>query len=56
MAWVMKNTTWFFALRPTKKPLNSSPTLETLYSVFGRGLPAAPLQIAGTFPESLDAP
>lgn len=56
MAWVMKNSTWFFALRPTKKPLNSSPTLETLYSILARGLPAAPLQIAGNFPESLDAP
>ena len=56
MAWIMKNSTWFFALRPTKTPSNSSPTLDTLFSVLGRGLPAAPLQIAGTFPESLDAP
>jgi Flp pilus assembly protein CpaB len=56
MAWAMKQGTWFFMLRPTNKPLNSSPTVETLFSILGRGLPAAPRQIAGNFPESVDAP
>jgi Flp pilus assembly protein CpaB len=56
MAWAMKQGTWFFALRPTNKPSNSSPTVETLYSILGRGLPGAQRQIAGNFPESVDAP
>jgi Flp pilus assembly protein CpaB len=56
MAWAMKQGTWFFLLRPTNKPLNSSPTVESLFSILGRGLPAAPRQIAGNFPESVDAP
>jgi Flp pilus assembly protein CpaB len=56
MAWAMKQGSWFFMLRPTNKPSNSSPTVETLFSIMGRGLPAAPKQIAGNFPESVDAP
>jgi hypothetical protein len=56
MGWAMKQGTWFFVLRPTNKPANSSPTVETLFSIMGRGLPAAPKQIAGNFPESVDAP
>jgi Flp pilus assembly protein CpaB len=56
MAWAMKQSTWFFALRPTNRPLNSSPTVESLFSILGRGLPAAQRQIAGDFPESVDAP
>ena len=56
MAWAMKQGTWFFMLRPTNKPANSSPTVETLFSILGRGLPSAPRQIAGNFPESVDAP
>ncbi len=56
MAWALKQGAWFFLLRPTNKPLNSSPTVETLFSIMGRGLPAAPKQIAGNFPESVDAP
>jgi Flp pilus assembly protein CpaB len=56
MAWAMKQATWFFALRPTSKPANSSATVETLSSILGRGLPGAPGQIAGNFPESIDAP
>ncbi len=56
MAWAMKQGTWFFMLRPTNKPFNSSPSVETLFSILGRGLPAAPKQIAGDFPESVDAP
>ena len=39
MAWAMKQTTWFFALRPTSKPANSPGTADTLFSVFSRGLP-----------------
>ena len=34
MAWAMKQTTWFFALRPTSKPANSPGTADTLFSVF----------------------
>jgi Flp pilus assembly protein CpaB len=56
MAWAMKQGTWFFMLRPTNKPINSSPTVETLFSILGRGLPSAQKQIAGPFPESVDAP
>lgn len=56
MAWAMKQGTWFFLLRPTNKPFNSSPTVESLFSILGRGLPSAPSQIAGNFPESVDAP
>ena len=56
MAWAMRNATWFFALRPTNKPNNSSPTVETMFSLLGRGLPSAQQQIAGNFPESIDAP
>jgi Flp pilus assembly protein CpaB len=56
MGWAMKQGAWFFALRPTNKPLNSSPSVETLFSILGRGLPAAPRQIAGNFPESVNAP
>jgi Flp pilus assembly protein CpaB len=56
MAWAMKQGTWFFVLRPTNKPSNSSPTVETLFSILGRGLPSAPKQVAGNFPESVDAP
>jgi Flp pilus assembly protein CpaB len=56
MSWVLKQATWFFALRPTNKPRNSSPSVETLFSILGRGLPSADRQIAGNFPESVDAP
>jgi Flp pilus assembly protein CpaB len=56
MAWAMKQTTWFFVLRPTSKPRNSAGTAETLFSVFGRGLPGASGQIAGSTQASIDAP
>jgi Flp pilus assembly protein CpaB len=56
MAWALVNAKWMFLLRPTNKPSNSSPSIETLFSTLGRGLPSAQLQIAGNFPESLDAP
>lgn len=56
MAWAMKQGTWLFALRPTNKPTNSRPSIETVFSILGRGLPAAPQQVAGNFPESVDAP
>lgn len=56
MGWAEKQATWFFVLRPTNKPLNSSPTVETLFTLLGRGLPGASGQIAGNFPESIDAP
>jgi Flp pilus assembly protein CpaB len=56
MSWIMKQTTWFFALRPTNKPQNSPATVDTLFSVLGSGLPAASQQIFGNFPGSVDAP
>lgn len=56
MGWAMKQGTWFFALRPTNKPANSSPTIETVFSILGRGLPSAKTQVSGDFPESVDAP
>jgi Flp pilus assembly protein CpaB len=56
MLWAMSNANWFLALRPTARPRNSRPSLDTLYSVLGRGLPVGTAQkhIAGTFPESID--
>jgi len=56
MGWVMKGGAWFFALRPTNKPLNNPPSLETFFKVLGRGLPNAEGQIVGDFPGSFDAP
>jgi Flp pilus assembly protein CpaB len=56
MLWTMSNASWFLTLRPTAHPRNSRPSVDTLYSVLGRGLPAgtAQKQIAGTFPESVN--
>lgn len=56
MLWAMKNGTWFLALRPTARPLNSRPSMDTLYSILSRSLPrsSAQKQIAGMFPESFD--
>ena len=56
MAWALRQANWMFALRPTNKPTNSRPSVETLFSILGRGPPAAPQQIAGNFPESVDEP
>jgi Flp pilus assembly protein CpaB len=55
MAWAMKNTTWFLALRPTKRPRDSKASLETLKTFLGRGLSPneAARKIAGTFPQSV---
>jgi Flp pilus assembly protein CpaB len=55
MGWAVKHSTWFLALRPTARPRNSGPSLETLKTVLGRGMPAAKAadQIAGDFPEGL---
>lgn len=55
MAWAMKNTTWFLALRPTKRPRDSKASLETLKTFLGRGLPPneAARKIAGTYPQSV---
>ena len=52
----MKSSTWFFVLRPTNKPSNSAPSVETVFSLLGRGLPNPQGQILGQFPESVDAP
>jgi Flp pilus assembly protein CpaB len=55
MAWAMKNSTWFLALRPTKRPRDSKASLETLKTFLGRGLPPgeALRKIAGTYPQSV---
>jgi Flp pilus assembly protein CpaB len=56
MLWALKNGTWFLALRPTAHPRNSRPSIDTMYSILARGLPAssAQKQIAGMYPESFD--
>lgn len=58
MAWVMKQGNWFLALRPTNKPRNSQPTVETIFSFLYRGLPPAQQRqvTARNFKESVDAP
>ena len=56
MSWALSQTKWFLALRPTNKPRDSRQQLDTLLSIFGRGLPAPQQQIAGNFPESVDVP
>jgi Flp pilus assembly protein CpaB len=56
MGWAMKGGTWFFALRPTNKPLNSKPSIETTESFLGRGLRNPAAQVIGGFPGSFDAP
>jgi Flp pilus assembly protein CpaB len=56
MGWVMKGGTWFFVLRPTNKAANSVPSVDTIFSVLGRGLRNPNEQIIGHFPESFDAP
>jgi Flp pilus assembly protein CpaB len=55
MSWALQNSKWFLALRPTARPRNSGPSLETLKTFLGRGMPPATAkkQIAGDFPESL---
>ena len=55
MSWALQNSQWFLALRPTARPRSSGPSLETLKTVLGRGIPAgkAANQIAGDFPEGL---
>ena len=40
MSWALQNSQWFLALRPTARPRNSGPSLETLKTVLGRGMPA----------------
>jgi Flp pilus assembly protein CpaB len=54
MGWAMKNTRWFFALRPTNHPSNSGSAPVTLFSFLTRGVSAslAPRIIAGTAPYS----
>ena len=56
LALAMKSSTWFFVLRPTNKPRNSAPSIETVFNFLGRGLPNPQAQIVGQFPESVDAP
>jgi Flp pilus assembly protein CpaB len=56
MGWAMRNGTWFLALRPTTRPTQSTPSLETLHSFLARGLSpsTADAEIKGDFPESLN--
>ena len=58
MSFLMKQGNWFLALRPTNKPRNSAPTIETIFGFLYRGLP--PVQqrqvTARNFKESVDAP
>jgi Flp pilus assembly protein CpaB len=56
MLWALTNANWFLALRPTSRPRNSRPSIDTLHSILSRGIPAgsANKQIAGTFPESVN--
>jgi hypothetical protein len=59
MSWVLEQATgWMLVLRPTNKPSNSGPSLDSLWSVYSQGLPrsSALRQVAGDFPESTDAP
>jgi hypothetical protein len=55
MSWALQNSQWLLALRPTAHPRSSGPSLETLKSVLGRGMPpgTAANQIGGNFSESL---
>lgn len=56
MLWAMRNGTWFLALRPTSRPRNSRPSVDSMYSILSHGLPksSAKKQIAGNYPESFD--
>jgi Flp pilus assembly protein CpaB len=58
MAYVMKQSQWFLALRPTNRPRNSAPTISTIFSFLYRGLPPAQQKqvAARNFRESVDAP
>jgi Flp pilus assembly protein CpaB len=59
MSWVLKQAAgWMLVLRPTNKPRNSAPSLDSLWSIYSQGLPrsSALHQVAGDFPESADAP
>jgi len=56
MGWAIKGGSWFFALRPTSKPLNSKPSIETIFSILGRGLANPEAQVIGSFEGSVDAP
>jgi len=59
MSWVLKQAAgWMLVLRPTTRPSNSAPSLDSLWSIYSQGLPRsnAAQQVAGNFPESADAP
>lgn len=59
MSWVLHQATgWMLVLRPTNKPTNSVPSLDTLWSIYSQGLPRgnALHLVAGDFPFSADAP
>jgi Flp pilus assembly protein CpaB len=58
MSFLMKQGNWFLALRPTNKPRNSAPTIETIFSFLYHGLPPAQQRqvTAQNFKESVDAP
>jgi Flp pilus assembly protein CpaB len=58
MGWALKNSNWFFVLRPTKQPRNNTQIGETLLTFLSRGLPPATAerQIGGSFSGGIDAP
>lgn len=58
MGWALKNSSWFFVLRPTKQPRNHTAIGETLLTFLSRGLPpsTAERQIGGSFGGGFDAP
>jgi Flp pilus assembly protein CpaB len=58
MSFLMKQGNWFLALRPTNKPRNSAPTIETIFSFIYKGLPPAQQRqvTARNYQESVDAP
>lgn len=56
LGWAMKQGTWFFALRPTNRPSNSVPSVETFLSIYTRGLHFPQQLVAGSFPVSTDEP
>jgi Flp pilus assembly protein CpaB len=52
MLWALHNASWYLTLRPKAKPRDSRPSLETLHTFLGRGLPAS--QVHGNFTETPD--
>jgi Flp pilus assembly protein CpaB len=58
MGWAMRMSNWFLALRPTQRPSDGTPSVETLRSFLARGLPRSKSDdlIGGNFPWGVDEP